>query len=64
MRACCERLRERLDPLRLRRLERLLAVGDPVRVAREHVPDLALVEAGRLRGAQREEDRAGCWPYG
>ncbi len=54
-----ERLRERLDPLRRRRLERLLAVGDPVRVAREHVPHLALVEADGLRDAQREEERAG-----
>ena len=40
--------------LRLRRLERRLAVGDPVRVAREHLDDLLLGEAGaRARCAAR-----------
>src|SRR5262249_38414249 len=48
-----------LDALRLRRLARLLTVRDSVRVAGEHVADLALVEADGLRDAQRKEERAG-----
>ena len=43
--------------LRLRRRERRLAVRDPVRVAREHVEDLRLGQAGDARGAQRDQER-------
>ena len=54
-----ERLLERVGALRLRRLERLLAVCDPVRVAGEHVPQLPVVEARGARDPRREEQRAG-----
>ena len=43
--------------LRLRRLERRLAVRDPVRVAGEHVGDLRLVRPASARGAQRDQER-------
>ena len=49
-------------PLRLRRLERRLAVGDPVRVAGEHVADLRVVEPGDARRPERDQQRAGLLP--
>ena len=54
----CHRLREGAPADRPRRLERSLAVRDPVRVAREHHPKLALVEARELRRAEGDQQRA------
>ena len=51
------RLLEDLGPLWLRRLERRLAVGDPVRVAGEDLAQLLLAQPGRARGAQRDQQR-------
>src|SRR5689334_23701635 len=51
------RLLEDVGALRLRRLERLLAVRDPVCVAREHVPQLPVVEARDAGDPRREEQR-------
>ena len=59
-----ERLLEDVGALRLRRLERLLAVRDPVRVAREHVPQLPVVEARDAGDARRKEQRAGLLAVG
>ena len=44
-------------PVRRARLERRLAVGDPVRVAGEHVRSCVVVEPGDERGAQRDQER-------
>ena len=57
MRACASGCARTSRALRLRRLERLLAVRDPVRVAGEHVPQLPLVEA---RDAARRAARGGA----
>ena len=58
------RLRERLLPVGALRLERRLAVGDPVRVAGEHARSRVLVEPGDARGAQRDQQRARLLPVG
>ena len=57
MRAKRHRLRKHVRSLGLRRLERRLAVGDAVRIAREQLDDLPFVEPRRACGAQRDQER-------
>ena len=59
------RLAEGVAPLRRRRLERRLAVGDPVRVAGEHLAHLVVVAARPTRAVRSAiSSEHGCWPYG
>jgi hypothetical protein len=51
------RLLEGIDPFRRRRLERPLAVRDPIRVTGEHAQDLFVVQLREPRRAQRDQER-------